>query len=385
MPADTVPSHLDIDTSLVSPPISLSGLPQHTRDLHPVRDPFLHTWQRATAKSMAGPGASVWYRDMATKLDVNWRLAALAPTPLHIDNATRDLALDMAIAGASSGWDTAMRRTLRQSTELTPFHTFAKSILTPSLQVERGQDGSTRVKPDSAASLDSRAAMVDIDRGSQTPNAKVKPPLPSLRTGSNITLISIPTSDDVRAGTDAQSPISPGMTSWLDVRNIIFDAARVQARIAQPTERRKFNPNVRWAALARQEIIPSWAVVADLQGQLFHDTQQQITVRQGVALEHRLTDLSLSSWALRAAMTREVRDDLEPGIVEERFSVSLRADLGWYVPQDVDRWPLGHVPGGEIAPILPPTGPGKPMPFMASPAERTGAEPPPQPQLVAAR
>ena len=363
-----------------------TGLPEVVRDLHPVREPFVHKWQRATTRSMAGPSASVWYREMATRLDVGWRIAEMSPTPAIIDKNTRDLALDMAIAGASSGWDAAMNRTLRQSTELTSLHTLARSLVTPSVQVQRARDGSAKVTPDASASLDTRAALANIDQGQGLGRA-TRASSPTLRTGSRFTIISTPTSEDVRAGNDADSPVSPGMSSWIDLRDVVFDAARVQARLAQPPERNRFNPNVRWTALARQELIPSWAVIADIQGQVSRRAEQQrFAVRQGVALEHRLNKLGLSAWAVRGGVTKELRDDLGPDIIENRLTVSLRADLGWYVPQDVDRWPLGHRPGapGPVLPVLEPTGPGRPTPFMASPAERTGATPP-QPMTVAAR
>ena len=382
-----VPAEVSLEFQPARVDASRAGLPELTRELHSVRDPFVRKWQRATAHSMAGPGASVWYRDMATQLDVRWRLAEMNPTPVHLDNAIRDLALDMSIAGATSGWDAAIRRTLRQSTELTPLHTLARSVFTPSLQVQRARDGSATLKPDSAASLDGRAAMADIDRGTANVGPAVRPTSPTLRTGSSFTFISIPTSDDVRAGAEADSPVSPGMTSWIDVRDVVFDAARIQARVAQDPTRRRFDPNVRWTALARQEIIPAWAVIADFQGQMANKAvHQRVAVRQGVALEHRLTGFGRSAWAVRTGMARQLRDDLGPDILEDRFTVSLRADLGWYVPQDVDRWPLGHRPGapGPVLPVLPPTGPGQPEPFIASPAERTGAEPPP-PMFVAAR
>lgn len=355
-----------------APGLPGARLPELYRELHPVRDPFLARWQHATAREMSGAGASPWYRDLSVALDVTWRLSELSAQPVVLDTAVRDRALDMAIAGATSGWNTTMYRSMQRRPELAPLQTMIRSAISPSLRIERGHSGGTRVRTDDGTARNQQAAMADINQGPTTgPSPSPRSgPQPSLRTGSAFTLVSVPTSADVRAGSDADSPLSPGMTSWIDVREVGVDAARLQARMSQNPERARFRPQVRWAAMARQGLLPDWAAIADLQGR----SNEVGVVRSAVALEHQLARYGLPGWALRAAASRELRDDLEPTLYEERVMVSVRTNLGWYVPQDIDRWPLGHRPGapGPVLPQLRPGGPTEPVPLASTPAERSG-------------
>jgi hypothetical protein len=341
------------------------------RDLHPVRDPFLTRWQQATVREMSGSGASPWYRDVAAHLDVTWRLAELAPNPVTLDTSLRDQALDMAIAGAFSGWNNVWRQTVQRSPDLVPIHTIVQSALTPSLQIRKDNGGTTRVSTDARGAQNQQAAMADINQGpspGRTGRSSGGPPL--LRTGSALTLVRLPDRSDLALGSQPQSPFSPGLSSWVDLRNVVVDAARVQTRIQQDPERNRFRPQVRWVALARQGLLPNWDVIADLQG----NPETALPQRNAVALEHRLGSLGLPAWALRASASQQLRQDLGPEIREERLMVSLRTNLAWYLPQDVDRWPLGQRPlaPGPVLPRVSPTGPDNPRPLAQPPIERNG-------------
>ncbi len=360
-----------------SPLPSASPEPDVYRELHPVRDPFMSRWQKATAKEMSGPGASPWYRDMAAQLDVTWRLAELAPAPVTLDTTVRDEAFDMVIAGAYSGWNATWRSTMRRSPELVPVQAFIQSALTPGMHVQKGKSGHARVSTDDQNTRNQRAAMADINQGPAAPRTPNTPSAgvshPSLRTGSALTLIRLPGSSDLDSGAAPDSPFSPGLSGWVDVRDVLVDAARVQTRIQQNPEKNKFKPNIRWVAMARQNLMPTWSVVAELQGA----PDVPLPTRNVVALEHSLVGIGLPAWAVRASAMQELRDDLGPDIREERVMVTARTNLAWYLPQDVSRWPLGQRPlaPGPILPELPPTGPGAPQPLARSPAVRTGATP----------
>lgn len=359
------------------------ALPQAVSELHPVRDPFLAQWQRHTARSMSGPGASIWYRDLSTRLDVTWRLAELSANPVQLDTAVRDQALDQAIAGATQGWDDAVRRAIRRTPELAPLHTIGRSLFTPTLQVRRGRHGQAQVTTDDRSARTAQAALAEIDQA--TPVAGGTARSPALRTGSAITLVRIPSSADVRSGADRESPLAPGMLSWVEVRDLPgIDAARVQARVSADPERPRFRPQARWVGVLRKSIHPEVALVADVRGRPDMVTPE----RQMAAVDVSLSRVGLPAWALRASASRELREDLEPGLIEDRLMVSVRANLGWYLPQDVERWPLGQRPlaPGPVFPELPAAGPTAPMPLVSTPAQRTGgpAEPPPTQALAAA-
>jgi|GEM_PF-6961762 len=366
---EPAPALLDAPHTVVltNPPVQPS-LPY--RDLHPVRDPFVARWQQATARQMAGPGASPWYRDVASDLDVRWRLAEQSPAPLLIEQGVRDQALDMVLVGSITGWNEVVRQTMRRSPELTPIHTAVQSALTPGLRVDKSASGRTRVGADGQEARNQQAAMADISQGPTVQRTNPRAVQTSVRTGSAVTLFRLPDSSDIQPGAN-DSPLRPGLTSWIDVRNVVFDAARVQTRVQQDPERNRFRPNVRWVAVARQGLMPDWSVVADIQG----SPEALRPTRNGVALEHRLTRYGLPEWAIRASAGQQLRDDLGPDIREERVMLVLRTNLGWYLPQDIDRWPLGHRPGAPGMPTITPDGPSAPRPLVASPAERTGARP----------
>ena len=74
-----------------------------TNGLHPVRIQPGLAWQRSMATVMAGDGASPYYRDTATAMDVRWRLEmeGRPQIPLSEDEATA--ALNLSLTGAAMG------------------------------------------------------------------------------------------------------------------------------------------------------------------------------------------------------------------------------------------------------------------------------------------
>jgi len=291
---------------------------------------------------MSGPGASPWYRDTATHLDVRWRIAELSPETIQIEQNVRDRAVDMALAGALTGWNMTISRTLRRTPELVPVQTAIQSALTPGFQLQKSSSGSTRVSAQAPGTRNQQAALAAINQGptSRPTSSPVDPPS-SIRTGSAITLLRMPDSSDIQAGADADTPLSPGLSSWVDVREVLVDAARIQTRLSTPQKARRFRPEVRWTAVVRQGLMPDWALIADLQG-----TPNAVRpTRNGIALEHQLARMGLPAWAVRLSAGQELRSDLESELQESRLMLTVRTNLGWYLPQDVNRWPLGQRPG----------------------------------------
>lgn len=341
------------------------------RDLHPVRDPFLMRWQQATAREMSGSGASPWYRDLSTRLDVTWRLAELAPTPVTIAPEVRDQAFNMAIAGSYSGWSRVWNQTFARSPELVPIHTAIRSTLNPSLQIRKDRGGRTRVSSDAQSSQNQSAAMADINQGPVgRATTAADRPSPFVRTGSMMTLVRLPNQTDLDLETPRANAVSPELTSWIDVRHVGVDAARIQSRVQQNPDRARFRPQVRWTALARQGLLPTWDLVAELQG----SPENHHLQRNAVALEHRLVAAGLPTWALRLSAVQQVRDDLGPNTNEDRLMLTVRNNLAWHLPQDVERWPLGQRPlaPGPTLPSTPPSGPENPRPLAQQPVERNG-------------
>ncbi|MBO87043.1 MAG: hypothetical protein CL927_16975 [Deltaproteobacteria bacterium] len=343
--------------------------PATYRDLHVVRDPFLLRWQQATANEMSGIGASPWYRDLSARLDVTWRLAEQAPSPVTIDAAVRDQAFNMVIVGAYSGWSRVWSQTFARAPELVPIQTAIRSALTPSLQIRKDRTGRTRVSSDARNLQNQDAAMADINQGPVASSIPLTAPrTPFVRTGSAMTLIRLPDQSDLDLKTPRNSAVAPELTSWVDVRHVVLDAARVQTRVQQAPDRAKFHPQVRWTALARQGLLPRWDVVAELQS----SPRTPLPQRNAIAIEHRLESVGLPAWAVRLAAVQQVREDLGPGTREERVMWTLRNNLAWYLPQDVERWPLGQrplAPGPTLPPMVP-TGPQNPRPLAQSPIKR---------------
>ena len=341
------------------------------RDLHPVREPLLLRGQQATAREMSGPGASPWYRDLSTRLDVTWRLAEFSPTPVTIEPEVRDQAFNMAIAGSFSGWSRAWNQTLARSPELVPIHTAIRSTLSPSLQIRKDRGGRTRLASDTQSIQNQNAAMADINQGPVgAATGPSRRPAPFVQTGSTMTLVRFPNQTDLDLETRTTDVVSPALTSWIDARHVGVDAARIQSRVQQDPDQAAFRPQVRWTALARQGLLPTWDIIAELQG----SPENQRLQRNAVALEHRLVAVGLSSWALRLSAVQQVRDDLGPDRTEDRLMLTVRNNLGWHLPQDVERWPLGQRPlaPGPTLPSAPPSGAQNPRPLAQQPVERNG-------------
>lgn len=363
-------------TPPVSPPPAFSpGLPDQYRTLAPIRDPFLSIWQRATAVDMAGPSASPYFRELSTRLDVTWRLAELSPQPVQLPTETRDLALDQCIAGATMGWNSAIRQVFQRTPEMAAAHLFLKSTVNPGVKVSKGSSGNRHLAAEDPGTRNQRAAFADIQQGPTTRDIPSGIRFPTISSGGALTLVNLPGSASLSASENTDSPFSPAIATWIDIRNAGVDAARVQARVGAPRTLQRMRPDIRYAALARKSLTPQWALIVDIQGR--PDVPRPLST--GGAIEHRLAWLNHPEWAIRAARTESLRDDLGPDVYEQRLDLTLRTTLAWRLPQDVRHWPLGQRPGapGPTLPMLPQNGPGPWTPMATTPAERTGAGPAP--------
>lgn len=349
-------------------------------ELHPVRQPFLGRWQVQTAEAMAGPGAPVWFRDTANDLDLRLRLSEWDPEPFPHDTRSRDQALTMALAGSTLGWQRALRQLMRESPEMSSAWAAGQSVLSPSVRVRGRPGGGARATVDEPSAGRADLAFAELD---QAPPARgIAPkPTPSFRSGSAFTMIPIPDAGSLQGAQPAPAErLSPTVNSWVQVEHLLIDAARLQTRLREAPDRPR--PQVQWTAMARQGLTPGWALVGEARGD-----QRALTpsaLRLGV--ETRLpTDLPL---VMRASAARLAADRAARAPAEDRIDLSLRAALGWRLPQDVRSWPLGQVPGapGRPAQELRPTGPVRTAQLVRSPVERQldGPVPPRPDEGVAA-
>jgi len=110
-------------------------------DLPPVHDQFWLRWQHAMASTMAGPWASVLYRDPANMADVYWRLEA-DTTAVPLDASRQQRLFDLALNGSVAAGEQVLRDTLDRQEELDALRRTLVGVASPGVELSRppGQD-----------------------------------------------------------------------------------------------------------------------------------------------------------------------------------------------------------------------------------------------------
>lgn len=329
--------------------------------LHPVRPQPMLAWHRAVATMMAGPDASTLFRDVSNKLDVYWTLEAADLDPLPLDDATRDLAFDRSLQGMTLGFSRLLQDTLDSNEVLATADRVIGTGLRPSLIVEKGDDG-THVRLDQRpwSSNGSLASVADPSRSPQN-----GPPKPSLRTGAGVRLV-----EDADRGDTPLTDLVPAAQGWLGLDDMGVDALFMDATWVRPWARPK-HPQIWWDFAMRQALTSRLA----------------LRVSTSNADDNPLPDRARAGFSWQIPGYRDWRiyldgvhdfpdpsDPEDPG--EWQVVTRLSASLGWHLPVDVDRWPLGQEPGapGPMLLALRPTGPNETAPLARPPREDRAAQ-----------
>ena len=101
-----------------------------------------------------------------------------------------------------------------------------------------------------------------------------------------------------------------------------------------------------WTIVGRQELYPRVSLVGTIRGEVSTSHLNALPSQGRTALEWRIPN---TRWSTGVSRMVRVNDDME---WEVRTMLQLRSHLNWYVPQDIDRWPLGQRPG-KRGPIYP--------------------------------
>lgn len=315
--------------------------------LHPVRPQPVLTWQRNTRDAMSGPGASIWYRDHSTALDTRWRLEQagylVESSPDDEEQVRR-----LAFAGALMGLERTVNDALDRSDVLGPARRVFAFVSGPGLTL-RERDGETRVQAASAhAPAGAMVAAVE-----QVPSRR---PDTRLRLGSGLSLVDLD-------GDDYSLGAAPALVArvFIDVRALGLDALHLELQDPDLLLETPDDTPLRWQVSARQGLVPGLFLLAAATS----DPWTGLPARWRAAVE--LRPPVWRPWALRLSTSHRLpleNDPADPG--EQRVELTLRADLAWRVPQDVDRWPLGLEPGarGLVLPMIEDSGPNQVQPVV---------------------
>lgn len=349
-------------------------------ELHPVRPAVIADWQHQTARAMAGPSAPVFFREPATRVDVALRLSELERRSLPHDPELTRRSLDVALSGATIGLQRSVRETLLRSELLGGTYRLVRGAIAPTVKVERGASGRSRVKADDVTAQNDALAFAELDQTG--PPRSVEPGRsPSLRTGSSFAMFPVPDSSSVaRQSAQNRSLIRPTLNVYAQLSDLGVDGARLQTRITPNPRSPRRPPQLQWAAMARQDLFMSWALVGEARG----DRRRVRPTQLRTSLDTRLP--TRQDWVLRLSAARidplaQDRADRSvdttgragaPGMpdVEHRVELALRANLRWRLPADVRDPPRGQVVGSRGRPVveLPATGPNVPDSFAVQPA-----------------
>lgn len=335
------------------------------RTLYPVRPQPMLVWQRAMIDAMAGPDASPLFRDAASALDVRWRLVAadqdvLPPTPEEADRA-----LDLSLRGAGMGLERVLREALRRSEVLNVAEGVLRTTLRPAIVLERGPGG-PRVRVDDHL-WDARANLAAVTEGPRAtgprPPGLYRPPPrgprpPRVRVGSGMRLVDDPRVDESRE-TALLASTRPAVSGWVGMEGLGLDALQAGVTWVDPW----YDANselVWWDLAARQPLAPRVFLRLELSSRdpsILPDRG-----RAGVSWQLPGYD----TWRLSLDGTRRFPKPIDPEDPGEwRAELRLSTNLGWHVPVDIDRWPLGHQPGarGPVLPSVTPVGPNEVAPL----------------------
>lgn len=328
---------------------------------HVARDPFLSRWHRATADVV---DENVWFRDLSTTLDVQWRVEqlGLAQPP---GDALRDRALEQAVAGTYLGWDRAIRQWMQSTDALSALYGVGSALSRPALRVEAGPEGRRLRPPDEAAARNADAARAAIDQG-PTAGGRARP---ALQLGSALTFVELPRGAE--ALSTAQGPqLRASAQTYVQAWAMGVDAARLEAAVRAAERPLARPPSFAVRAIAREGLGARAALVGEAS---VEPTRPRRSAAVRAAGELRLQPQG--SWWLRATVGQAPGAPLAGPV--QYAELGLRANLGWRAPQHVDRWTLGQQPlsAPHSGLALHPESPARPAPPPAVPAVRH-ADPP---------
>ena len=327
-------------------------------ELHPVHTQPALAWQLAMADAMSGPRASPLFRDTATALDVRWRLVAVgAPVPEPTD-ALFEAARDLSLTGAALGARQVVDQTLDRSEVLSVAQDVVRGLVRPGLVVQR-QDGHLHAHLDEGV----RAPRAAIASAMELPRPGARPPpAPTLRIGGGLGLAEGTWSAD--GGWETQ-PL-PAVHATLSASQVGVDVAQLEALWLAPWDRAD-EVRARWALVVREGLIYNTSLGLEA----WSADERPVPARARLSLSWPLP--ARPGWLVRGGVARTWEDStLRDG--EWRVELALRANLGWHVPVDLRRWPLGQeIDGlGPVFPCVPDRGPNEVAPVVRDPAERVG-------------
>lgn len=306
--------------------------------------------------SMAGPMASAQFRESANRMDIHWRLSAVDGASPTLSVEERDRLLELSVAGASLGARAVLREVLSRDQGVERVRQIVHTAVSPGVEMRREEEGLT-VRLDSPVHP-ARSTADDLDDPSELRAAGLQgPPPPSFRTGTAFRMVS-----------DATRPSEPHYTlaasGFVQSTQVGVDLLRADL-ITRPIGPRWQGG---WSVGARQALHPALSLLGDAQG----------GIRSAIPQRYR-AGVELRSPRLRPFVVQLTGTHVgPPGTLDaERIGFFvLRTNLRWRLPGDIDRWPLGQVPGapGPFLPDIDDLGPNRMGAVVERPIDRAKAE-----------
>ncbi len=320
-------------------------------DLDPPRRPnesLWIQWQRRTSEIMTSRRSSGVYQQSASGMSAWWRLAAFDREAPWLSPAEAARARDLAQYGAMAGIAAVFADTMQASPPLQALHGIVTTAGGAHLRVEGPRRRQRSQDPDAPSP---KLRLRYNDRPGEQGLAETQilasdgrqagPPRPSLATGASWRLTD---ADPDEAVLDP----SLSLTGYLDLRQLPVDAIRLQLSLPMPEleASRKAAAQPAWtgsrlSATLRQGLLPQTDLVGNV----------RVLATENVLPESASLGLSVrlpfeQPWTLRP----ELRNTFARPVEAERAAVpsewiagiSLRAELGWHLPQQWGRWPLGR-------------------------------------------
>lgn len=328
--------------------------------LHPVRPQPGLAWQRATAAAMAGPGASPYFRDTATELDVRWRLEAAGEPLLPADDQLADTALKLSLTGASMGLTRLVHDALARDEVLGVAQDVVRAAVSPGVVVQRRPEGfHVELDDRSRAFVAGRAAVLE---GARRPMHR--PPVPTLRVGTGLRLTERATD---LSGDLVATPV-PAVAGWFGLDHMGLDALLLDATWIEPWSD-EGPPRLRWGLAARESLLGGLS----LRAQLTSDDGVGLPDSGRLGLGYALNRPETWTVRLEGGCRLPAHTGDDPG--EWRVEIGVRANLDWRLPVDIDRWPLGQQVGapGPTLPSVRAGGPNRAAPLNPRPIDEPAA------------
>lgn len=350
-------------------------------ELHPVAaQPFVHRWHARMEDQMAGPRASSTFRSMSSRMDVLLRIAEFEGQMPWVSQDGQRRALQLAINGATLGWQVALGDVVNQSDELSAARGRVRSLFNPA--VSRG----TSPEAQSSAMVSDAVVQGAVTDPTAWRSDSTAPRKPAVRTGLGGMIANNLDPALTGGGYDeGERPYSLVGRGFVQVDNVGLDTLRVQVSGRPGVGFEALGVN--WTALGRHELTSRLALVGQLQG----GTGDVFTPQDDLSPHFAQGALDLRvaperGWILRTALSRADRGELG----QERIAgVSFRINSRWRLPWSPSER-RGQVDAtGAPLPWLPDRSPLDVAPAAQRPIDRLadalGSEPPSDPGRVAAR